>query len=110
MYVNVATFQMMSRVQHPNYSETANGYPNDIAVLGFSSIATNANVGFISLATTADGNYAGASCVITGWGLTAAGAPCDFNQTTILKISAYLRLNCQSAANGFSLETQQGLL
>lgn len=58
--------------RHPNYSDTANGYPNDIAVLGFTTIATNANVGFITMATTADGNYAGTSCVITGWGLTSS--------------------------------------
>lgn len=58
--------------RHPNYS-TANGYPNDIAVLGFAAISTNSNIGFIALATSSDGNYAGASCVITGWGLTQAG-------------------------------------
>jgi secreted trypsin-like serine protease len=59
--------------RHPNYNGNGNGYPNDIAVLGFSSIATNANVGFISLATSSDGTYAGVSCVISGWGLTVAG-------------------------------------
>jgi pancreatic elastase II len=57
--------------RHPSYNENANGYPNDIAVLGFPSISTNANVGYISLASS--GDFAGASCVITGWGLMSAG-------------------------------------
>jgi secreted trypsin-like serine protease len=56
--------------RHPNYSATGNGYPNDIAVLGFASIATNTNVGYITMSTASDGLYAGTSCVITGWGLT----------------------------------------
>jgi elastase-2 len=59
-------------VRHPGFANNpAAGYPNDIAVLWFNSIATNANIGFIGLATEADGNFTMASCVITGWGLTS---------------------------------------
>jgi len=69
--------------RHPNYNGNANGYPNDVAVLGFSSIATNANIGYIALATS--GDFAGSSCVITGWGLTSAGGslPTGLRQATM---------------------------
>jgi hypothetical protein len=71
--MSIINISLSFNLQHPSYSGTANGYPNDIAVLGFSSISTNSNVGFIALATSSDGNYAGSSCVISGWGLTASG-------------------------------------
>jgi len=57
-------------VRHPGFANNpAAGYPNDVAVLWFNSIATNANIGFIVLATEGDGNFTGSSCTITGWGL-----------------------------------------
>jgi hypothetical protein len=63
--------------QHPNYSGIgATGYPNDVGVLFFSAVSTNTNVRVITMATSADGNFAGTSCVISGWGRTAAG--CEY--------------------------------
>jgi secreted trypsin-like serine protease len=59
-------------VRHPNYSANG-GYPNDVAVLGFANIPTNGNTGYIAMATTGDSNFAGSSCVITGWGRTNIG-------------------------------------
>jgi len=59
-------------VQHAGYSSSG-GYPNDIAMLKFTNIPTNGNTGYIAMATTGDSNFAGASCVITGWGRTNIG-------------------------------------
>jgi secreted trypsin-like serine protease len=58
--------------RHPNFSNTGiNGYPNDVGVIFFSAVTTNANVRTIVMATSADGTFAGTSCVITGWGKTS---------------------------------------
>jgi len=57
-------------VRHPAFANNpATGYPNDIAVLWFNSIAFNANIGVIPIATASHGDFAGTSCTITGWGL-----------------------------------------
>lgn len=59
---------------HPDFiNNPDSGYPNDLAVLIFGSIASNSNIGFVSMAQVSDGDYTGSSCVITGWGLTQAG-------------------------------------
>jgi len=58
--------------RHAGYSSSG-GYPNDIAMLKFTNIPTNGNTGYIAMATTGDSNFAGASCVITGWGRTNIG-------------------------------------
>jgi len=59
--------------KHPNYVNSgATGYPNDVAVLGFTARTYNTNFRNIAMALINDGNYAGVSCVITGWGRTSA--------------------------------------
>jgi len=59
--------------RHPNYSANG-GYPNDVAIHRWSAnIPTNANTGYIALATTNDSNFAGTTCSITGWGRTNIG-------------------------------------
>lgn len=60
------------QTRHPNYSGSgAQGYPNDIATIRWaSSIPTNSNTGYATLAASNAGNYAGQSCQITGWGRT----------------------------------------
>nr|AAQ15052.1 lumbrokinase-P2(2) [Lumbricus rubellus] len=58
--------------RHPQYDENGNGYPNDVAVIGFAAVATNTNLQTISLATPSDGSFAGDTGVITGWGKTAS--------------------------------------
>jgi elastase-2 len=62
-----------SFVIHPNFVNNGNqGYPNDVGVLAFAAVTTNANLRTIALATSSDGTYAGVSCVITGWGKTSS--------------------------------------
>jgi elastase-2 len=58
--------------RHPAYDGNGAGYPNDVAVIGFAAVATNTNLQAIALATPSDGNFAGDSCVITGWGQTGS--------------------------------------
>jgi secreted trypsin-like serine protease len=57
-----------SVIRHPNFDATVPGLPYDIAVLHFSPIDYNSNVVPIELASPADGNNAGETCTITGWG------------------------------------------
>jgi len=75
-----------SFVRHASYSSSG-GYPNDIATLRFSNIATNGNTGYIGMATSSDSNFAGSSCVITGWGRTnigtSGGLPTTLQQGTM---------------------------
>jgi len=60
-------------MQHPDFVNNPNvGYPHDVAVVSFNSIATNDNLDFIVLATPSDGTFEGLSCTITGWGKTAS--------------------------------------
>jgi len=77
---------LTSFVRHSGYTE-GGSYPNDIAVLYFSSIPTNANTGYIPMATSTDSNFAGTSCVITGWGRTnigtSGGLPITLQQGTM---------------------------
>jgi secreted trypsin-like serine protease len=70
---------------HPGYDENGNGYPNDVAVLGFAAVSTNANLQTIALSTPSDGSYAGASCSITGWGKTSSvsGLPIILQQAGV---------------------------
>jgi elastase-2 len=71
---------------HPSFVNSGTqGYPNDVSVLEFAALATNTNLRAIALATTADGTYAGVSCVITGWGKTSAisGLPITLQQATM---------------------------
>jgi secreted trypsin-like serine protease len=63
---------LTSFVRHPSYS-AGGGYPNDIATLRFANIPTNGNTGYIGMPATGGPNYAGSSCVITGWGRTNIG-------------------------------------
>lgn len=57
--------------RHPGFANNPSaGYPNDIAVLWFNSIATNVNIGYITMAQEADGNFENALCAVSGWGRT----------------------------------------
>jgi len=62
--------------RHPDFvNNPSAGYPNDIAVVSFYSIANNANIGYIELAQPHDGDYVGINCRVTGWGRqTSSGA------------------------------------
>jgi trypsin len=64
--------ELTAFTRHPDFVNNANvGYPNDVAVISFYSIATNDNLDYIVLATPSDGTFDGASCTITGWGKTS---------------------------------------
>jgi len=77
---------LSSFIRHSGYV-SGGGYPNDIAVLHFSNIGTNGNIGYIGMATSSDSNFAGSRCVITGWGRTnigvSGGLPITLQQGTM---------------------------
>jgi secreted trypsin-like serine protease len=60
------------QTRHPNYSgSSSNGYPNDIATIRWATtISTNSNTGYATMAASNAGNYAGQNCQLTGWGRT----------------------------------------
>jgi secreted trypsin-like serine protease len=67
---------LTSFVRHANYVNDLNqGFPNDIATFRFANIAINANIGYVTMAASNAGNYAGSLCVITGWGRTTLTGP-----------------------------------
>jgi elastase-2 len=81
---------LTSFVRHSGFvNNGAQGYPNDIAVLHFSSIPTNANTAYIAMASSGSGNFAGQSCVITGWGRTSSTSslPITLQQGTMSVIT-----------------------
>jgi elastase-2 len=57
---------------HPFYQPNG-GFFNDAAVIGFTDVTFNDNFNSIILATNEGGDFAGASCTITGWGATSSG-------------------------------------
>jgi len=62
--------------RHPNFANNpAVGYPNDIGVVSFYSIAHNVNIQYATMATDEDGDFVGASSIVTGWGRQTAGGP-----------------------------------
>jgi secreted trypsin-like serine protease len=67
---------LTSFVRHAGYVNDFNqGFPNDIATFRFANIAANANTGYVTMAASNAGNYAGQTCVITGWGRTTLSGP-----------------------------------
>jgi len=88
---------LTSFVRHASFVNNGNqGYPNDIATLRFSNIPTNGNTGYIGMAASNAGNYAGQSCTITGWGRTSATSaiPVTLQQGTMTVLS---NADCSSA-------------
>jgi secreted trypsin-like serine protease len=87
---NCATCQLRTlnaQTRHPSYTGSSNnGYPNDVGTIRWAtSIATNANIAYATLAASNAGNYAGQNCVITGWGRTcgSCGLPNILQQGTM---------------------------
>jgi len=77
---------LTSFVRHANFVNNGNqGYPNDIATIRFANIPTNANTGYVPMAASNAGNYAGQACIITGWGRTCGtcGIPNTLQQGTM---------------------------
>jgi len=58
---------------HEQYNQGTPTYANDIAILTFSTLVTmNANVRAAELPANNNNLFAGATCVITGWGRTSS--------------------------------------
>merc|ERR1711893_15817 len=70
------TYYLRSISRHPNYqADGSRGFPNDIAVIQFSSSVNTANnyISTVRLAPNDGVDYAGYTCYITGWGRTVGG-------------------------------------
>jgi pancreatic elastase II len=67
--VGVAVYTM-----HEQYNVGAATFPNDVATITFSGTidANGGNIGYATLAPTGSTDYAGQTCVISGWGRTSA--------------------------------------
>jgi hypothetical protein len=60
-----------ARAIHPNYTGTDAGLEFNVAVLRFSNVPTGPAIGFIAMAASNAGTFAGQSALLTGWGDTA---------------------------------------
>jgi len=92
---------LTSFVRHANFVNNGNqGYPNDIATIRFANIPTNGNTNYVTMAAANAGNYAGNSCVITGWGRTCGtcGIPATLQQGTMTVLTNAACANSWSAA------------
>jgi elastase-2 len=83
----------------------AQGYPNDVSVIGFSAVTYNTNFRNIAMSQSSDGNYAGASCVITGWGRTSATSALP---TTLQQATMTVLTNTACASSWSSAQINSG--
>jgi hypothetical protein len=89
------------RAIHPNYTGTDAGLEFNVAVLTLASnVPTSATVGYIAMAASSAGTFAGQNAVVTGWGDTA-NAPQIVNddlqgQTALVLTNAA----CSALVNG----------
>lgn len=76
---------ILSMTRHPQWIPNGYGFPNDVAVIGFLPVLLNSNLSPIVMANASSGDFAGQSCIITGWGRTAAtgGLPVILQQATM---------------------------
>ena len=91
---NVASYTM-----HAQYNQGTPTFANDIAILNLATaITAGGNVAFAALAQGAN-DFAGTTCVISGWGRTSASntLPDTLQKASIGVIS---RTQCQSAVAG----------
>ncbi|XP_062597771.1 elastase-1-like [Saccostrea cucullata] len=92
------TITLSNILMHPQYSDSAGGFPHDIAILRLSSPAKlNEFVKVATLPTsTSTSFYNGRTCYITGWGRLSGGGSLPDTlqeaQTTVISHS-----NCRSA-------------
>jgi len=95
---NLSAYKM-----HEQYNNNAATYANDIAILTFASaIVAGGNVAFATLPANNNNDFAGQTCVITGWGRTSSTntLPNVLQQATIRILSTS---ECQSQAAGASI-------
>ncbi|XP_064598805.1 trypsin alpha-3-like [Liolophura sinensis] len=70
---NEVTRTVSSWTRHPSYS-TGSGYPNDIAILRFSSsFPSTTYIKTITMASSTSSDFTGVTCTISGWGRTSGG-------------------------------------
>ncbi|ELU14251.1 hypothetical protein CAPTEDRAFT_220869 [Capitella teleta] len=71
--VNGQTRQLTSFTMHSDYCSTCDGFPNDIAVLTWEDPIDfeQPDVGVARLPDNDDNDFAGDTCVISGWGRTS---------------------------------------
>jgi len=69
---NTQVSNLVSYTMHEQYGQGTPSFANDIAILHLATAITSAsNIAFASLATGSN-NFAGTTCVISGWGRTSA--------------------------------------
>jgi len=96
---NVASYTM-----HQQYGQGEGTFPNDIAILNLATgITTGNGVQFASLAQGAN-DFAGTTCVISGWGRTSASnnLPDTLQKASIGVINT---AQCNTALNGIGTAT-----
>jgi hypothetical protein len=62
---------LTSRTIHPDYTGTDAGLAFNVATLRFANVPTSATVGYIAMAASSAGTFAGQNVLVTGWGDTA---------------------------------------
>jgi len=88
---------------HEQYNNNAATYANDIAILTFSSnINTGGNVQFATLPANNNNNFAGTTCVITGWGRTSSSNTLP-NVLQQANVGILTQAQCVSQASGASI-------
>jgi secreted trypsin-like serine protease len=88
---------------HESYNNNQATYANDIAILTLSTaINAGGNIAYASLPPNNNNAFAGASCVITGWGRTSSSntLPNVLQQATVGILST---AQCQSQGSGATI-------
>jgi elastase-2 len=94
------TANLASYTMHGSYNQGSPTFSNDIAILNLaSSITTGGNIAFANLASDSGNNFAGTTCVISGWGRTSGSniLPDTLQKASIGVIST---AQCSSAVAG----------
>jgi len=74
-YTNTQTANIASYKMHEQYNVGSASYANDIAILTFATtISVGGNVALATLPPNNNDQFAGANCVITGWGRNSAAS------------------------------------
>jgi secreted trypsin-like serine protease len=91
---------------HQSYDNDAATYANDIAILHLTTaISTNANVRFLTLPPNNNDNFAGITCIMTGWGRTSSSntLPDILQQANIGVISTSQCASLMSDVSGVAI-------
>jgi len=102
---NTQTSNIASYTMHENYNQGTPTFANDIAILNLATpITTASNIVFASLASGST-DFAGATCVISGWGRTSASNTLpDTLQKASIGVLTTARCNAMIAGIGTAWE------